>query len=45
MIGGPGAFVEIADTIDDFARAMRVKLLREIEHRPVVGQIAAPPAS
>ncbi len=45
VIGGPGAFVEIADTIDDFARAMRVKLLREIEHRPVVGQLAAPPAS
>jgi len=45
VIGGPGAFVEIAGTIDDFARAMRVKLLREIEHRPVVGQLAAPPAS
>ena len=45
VIGGPGAFVEIADTIDDFARAMRVKLLREIEYRPVVGQLAAPPAS
>ena len=45
VIGGPGAFVEIAGTIDDFARAMRVKLLREIEHRPVVGQLTAPPAS
>ena len=45
VIGGPGAFVEVANTIDDFARAMRVKLLREIEHRPVVGQLTAPPAS
>jgi len=45
VIGGPGAFVEVANTIGDFARAMRVKLLREIEHRPMIGQLAAPPAS
>ncbi|WP_040401263.1 DUF1194 domain-containing protein [Amorphus coralli] len=30
MIGGPGAFVEIADDYDDFPRAIRTKLLREI---------------
>ena len=45
VIGGPGAFVEVAHSIADFARAMRVKLLREIEHRPMIGQLAAPPAS
>lgn len=35
MIGGPGAFVEVADDYDDFARAIRIKLLREI--LPAVG--------
>ena len=35
MIGGPGAFVEIADDYDDFERAIRIKLLREI--LPAVG--------
>jgi hypothetical protein len=30
VIRGPGAFVEIADGYDDYARAMRRKLLREI---------------
>ncbi|WP_193369434.1 DUF1194 domain-containing protein [Pelagibius marinus] len=30
VIGGPGAFVETAWDFDDFARAMRLKLLREI---------------
>tara|TARA_R110002020_G_scaffold15140_123_gene53700 strand:+ start:3919 stop:4623 length:705 start_codon:yes stop_codon:yes gene_type:complete len=35
MIGGPGAFVEIADDYDDFGRAIRTKLLREI--LPAVG--------
>lgn len=30
VIRGPGAFVETADTYDDFAPAMRRKLLREI---------------
>lgn len=40
VIGGFGAFVVPALTIDDFARAMRLKLLREIEYRPVVGSIA-----
>lgn len=35
MIGGPGAFVEIAKDYDDFARAINIKLLREI--RPMIG--------
>jgi len=30
VIQGPGAFVEIADGFDDFARAMEVKLIREL---------------
>lgn len=30
VIRGPGAFVELADDYDDYARAMRRKLLREI---------------
>ncbi|MGX1307647.1 hypothetical protein AB7M35_002367 [Amorphus suaedae] len=35
MIGGPGAFVETANDYDDFGRAIRIKLLREI--LPAVG--------
>jgi len=35
VIGGPGAFVEVAASFDDFAVAMRRKLLREIQG-PVV---------
>ena len=31
VIRGPGAFVETADGYEDFARAMRRKLLREVE--------------
>lgn len=31
VIRGPGAFVETADGYDDFARAIRRKLLREVE--------------
>jgi hypothetical protein len=30
VIGGPGAFVMVAETRADFARAMRAKLIREI---------------
>jgi hypothetical protein len=30
VIGGPGAFVMVAETRMDFARAMRAKLIREI---------------
>ena len=46
VIGGFGAFVMVAETIDDFGRAMREKLLREIEYRPIIGRLARPqPAS
>lgn len=34
VIGGPGAFVIVAETRADFARAMRAKLIREIAGRP-----------
>ncbi|PVB60842.1 DUF1194 domain-containing protein [Labrenzia sp. 011] len=30
VIKGPGAFIEVADSYDDYARAMKRKLLREI---------------
>jgi hypothetical protein len=36
MITGQGSFVEIAQDYRDFARAMRKKLLREIEEQPIV---------
>jgi len=43
IIHGPGAFVEIADDYDDFARAFLRKLLRELT--PLVSQeISAPRA-
>jgi hypothetical protein len=34
---GDGSFVEVAQDYDDFADAMRRKLLREIEPEPIVG--------
>ncbi len=41
VIGGPGAFVLVADGFDDFARAIRLKLLREISG-PVYSSAPAP---
>ena len=38
VVGGFGSFVITASSIDDFARAMRLKLLREIEHKPIVSR-------
>ncbi len=38
VIKGPGAFVEIARNYDDFERAMRRKLLRELRAR-VIGEL------
>jgi hypothetical protein len=35
VIGGPGAFLEIASDFDSFAEAMRRKLLREVGRRSV----------
>lgn len=42
LIKGPGAFVETASDFDDFERAMRVKLLREVKAK-VIGSAGAPP--
>jgi hypothetical protein len=44
VIGGPGAFVEVADDYVDFAEALRRKLIREIEWAPQIGQAPGPPA-
>jgi hypothetical protein len=35
VIGGHGAFVATAQDYDDFVRAIRIKLLREISGTPV----------
>ncbi len=40
VIGGPGAFVLQVDKFEDFARAMRMKLIREIEVATVAGSSA-----
>ena len=45
VIGGFGAFVMVAETIDDFGRAIREKLLREIEYRPVIGRLEFNPTN
>ncbi len=42
LIRGPGAFVIAAENFDDFARAMRAKLLRELEG-PVIGALIEAP--
>lgn len=39
VIGGDGAFVQVAKTYDDFAVAMRRKLLREIRHGGPVAMV------
>lgn len=39
VIGGPGAFAEPAYGFEDFARAIRTKLVREIEYRPAIGML------
>lgn len=38
VITGPGAFALSVDRYEDFAAAMRIKLVREIENRPIVSQ-------
>jgi hypothetical protein len=38
VIGGPGAFVMMAADYDDFARAMRLKLIEEIGPRPAAAR-------
>ena len=42
VIGGPGAFIEVAEDFEDFARAIRRKLLREIGGF-LLGEIRLPP--
>lgn len=37
VTGGPQSFVMIAREIEDFAEAMRRKLIREFEYRPLIG--------
>jgi hypothetical protein len=39
---GPGSFVMEAKTYQDFAEAMRLKLLREIEYHPRISSLAPP---
>ena len=41
VIGGPGAFVLQVNDFEDFARAMRMKLIREIEIAMAAGSSAA----
>ena len=38
VVAGPGAFVMTARSFDDFADAMRRKLIKEIEYRPEVSE-------
>ncbi|MGP1254737.1 MAG: DUF1194 domain-containing protein [Kiloniellales bacterium] len=42
VIGGAGAFVEVARDYEDFAEALRRKLIREISWRPNVSSPAPP---
>ena len=39
VIGGRGAFVKAARSIDDFAEAVRKTLIREIEDRKIVNSL------
>jgi len=43
VLRGPGAFLEIADSFEDFERAMRRKLVRELETRAVGHLKSSPP--
>lgn len=38
VIAGPDAFVMVVDTFEDFAAAMKRKLIREIEYRPQISR-------
>lgn len=42
VIGGPGAFVEVARDYEDFRRAIKRKLLRELRQEPLVAELTAP---
>jgi hypothetical protein len=43
VIGGPDAFLLVAKDYADFARAVRQKLLREIQGAGLAGRAAAGP--
>jgi hypothetical protein len=45
VIGGPGAFVLVAETFQDFARAMRRKLVLELSSLPDEGRVIRAAAS
>lgn len=45
VIGGPGAFLVVARDYRDFARAMRLKLIREIRGQPVAALEASRPSA
>jgi len=41
VIGGPGCFMIPAESFDDFGRAVRTKLIREISALPTMGMLPA----
>jgi hypothetical protein len=41
VIGGPGAFVMVAENFEDFGRAIVKKLIAEIAAAPAPGRVAA----
>ena len=41
LIGGAGAFVMAVENYEDFAEAMRHKLIKEIRYQPNISQAAA----
>ncbi len=43
VIVGPGSFVMVAKDYEDFAEAMRRKLLREITHDPRLSELSGAP--
>ena len=45
VLSGPGAFLEVAKGYEDFARAMRRKLIQEIDMRPKLSWSAWPQSS
>ena len=44
VLHGPGAFLQIADGFDDYERAMRAKLVREVTP-PAIGTLPSPPGA
>jgi hypothetical protein len=42
IVGGPGAFTLAAASYEDFAKAIRAKLIREIEYRPDMSETGPP---